>query len=348
MIVRFNPFLRAALCMAAVMSLSAWTDAAKLKVGDPAPPLVAGKWVKGEPVTKFEPGKMYVVEFWATWCGPCRVSIPHLTELQHKYKDEVTFIGMSVWENNQADVEPFVKEMGDKMDYRVAMDDVSEGGRGKMAETWMAAAEQRGIPAAFLVDKSGKIAWIGHPMALEAVLKKAVAGTFDSAQQAATDTRKQELSQKLGQALQSRDLDSALKVVDEIEQFDPAVAGQLQGLRFQINLEKKDYPAAYAAAAKAAEAMNDNPQALNEIAWTIADKEGIEQRDLDMALKIAERAAELTKHQDAAILDTLARVHFDKGNKAKAIEIQTVAVEKADDSLKQELQATLEKYKSAS
>ena len=83
-----------------------------LGLGDPAPPLTVSKFVKGTKVDKFEPGKIYVVEFWATWCGPCKVSIPHLTELQEKQKD-VTFIGVSVWENDPELVEPFVQEMGD-------------------------------------------------------------------------------------------------------------------------------------------------------------------------------------------------------------------------------------------
>src|SRR5690606_31445154 len=95
-----------------------------LYVGDKAPDITVSKWVKGDPVTGFEKGKTYVVEFWATWCGPCRESIPHLTELQKAYKDKVRFIGVSVGEFNQADVEPFVQKMGDRMVYAVAMDDV--------------------------------------------------------------------------------------------------------------------------------------------------------------------------------------------------------------------------------
>ena len=69
-----------------------------LKVGDAAPQLKVAKWVKGTPITNLKDGKIHVVEFWATWCGPCRVSIPHLTELAAKYKGKVDFVGVDSFE----------------------------------------------------------------------------------------------------------------------------------------------------------------------------------------------------------------------------------------------------------
>ena len=57
---------------------------AKASLGDPAAPLTIKDWVKGKPANVRDGKAVYVVEFWATWCGPCRVSIPHLTELQKR------------------------------------------------------------------------------------------------------------------------------------------------------------------------------------------------------------------------------------------------------------------------
>ena len=139
-----------------------------LKVGDPAPRLQTGKWVQGDPVKNFEKGKAYIVEFWATWCPPCRATIPHLNEVYKKFKDKgLIVIGQNVSERDDSLVAPFVKKMGDKMTYRVALDDKTSDGNGKMSQTWMEAAGQDGIPTAFLVDTKGVIAWIGHPMELK-------------------------------------------------------------------------------------------------------------------------------------------------------------------------------------
>src|SRR5260221_74318 len=154
-----------------------------LKVGDPAPKLQTGKWVQSESVKEIEKGKAYIVEFWATWCGPCRVSIPHLNEIHMKYKDKgLVVIGQDAFEQDEGLVAPFVKKMGSKMTYRVALDDKEGSEKGKMAETWMTAAGQTEIPTAFVVDTKGMIAWIGHPMEQKDTLIKAVLdGTFSTA-----------------------------------------------------------------------------------------------------------------------------------------------------------------------
>lgn len=81
-------------------------------VRDPAPPVCVSAFIKGEPITAFQKGQVYVIDFWATWCGPCKEGIPHLTELQKKYGDKVRILGVSVWEPREKDIEPFVKEWG--------------------------------------------------------------------------------------------------------------------------------------------------------------------------------------------------------------------------------------------
>jgi thiol-disulfide isomerase/thioredoxin len=148
------------------------TQAARL--GDAAAPLTIKDWVKGKPVDVKDGKNIYVVEFWATWCGPCKVSIPHLTEMQKKFKGKgVIFIGVS--DEEAAKVKPFVETMGQKMDYTVACDHDRKSTAG-----YMEAYGQGGIPTAFIVGKNGKVLWFGHPMGdLEKTLEEILAGKYD-------------------------------------------------------------------------------------------------------------------------------------------------------------------------
>lgn len=316
-----------------------------LTVGSPAPAIKVATWVKGKPVKSFKKGSVYVVEYWATWCGPCKQSIPHLTELAKKYKGKATFIGVDVWEEqNPTDqaainkkVAQFVKDFGDKMDYNVAVDDI----KGAMAQTWMAAAEQRGIPTAFVVDQNGKIAWIGHPMAgLDEVVAQVIEGKFDS-EAFAREMAKQKEAENLAMAeiKPFMDLVKAQKNQDAVAEMDKAFAKNPQlemqfGMTKFMTMAQFDEPAAYAYADKLSQGVyKENPGALNSLAWIVVDdKSTIKSRNYDLAIKWAEQGAALTKDGDmtqAYVLDTLAYAHFRAGHLEKAIEIQEKALASA-------------------
>jgi cytochrome c biogenesis protein CcmG/thiol:disulfide interchange protein DsbE len=96
-------------------------------------------------------GKPLLLEFWATWCPPCRKSIPHLNEIHSKFKDRGLLV-VGVTDESNVVIKKFQKNV--PMDYAVATD---TGGRlnEKMGVS--------GIPHAFLVNKSGEIVWEGHP-----------------------------------------------------------------------------------------------------------------------------------------------------------------------------------------
>ena len=134
--------------------------------GDSVGQLEVAHWVKGKSVDISK--GVNVVEFWATWCPPCRTSIPHLTETQVKYKDRgVNIIGIT---NEPLEtVEPFVNRMGEKMEYSVAIDK----GR-STSNKFMGRYDVGGIPHAFVV-KDSKVVWHGHPMkGLEDAIEKAL------------------------------------------------------------------------------------------------------------------------------------------------------------------------------
>lgn len=133
---------------------------AALKIGDLAPAINIGTWVKGEKFSMNDARgkKIVVVEFWATWCPPCRKSIPHLTDLQLRYKnDDVVILGVS--DESPSKVRPFVEGRAQDMDYTIATD------RNRMTwEAYCTPFNVQGIPHAFIVDREGRLSWQGNPL----------------------------------------------------------------------------------------------------------------------------------------------------------------------------------------
>jgi thiol-disulfide isomerase/thioredoxin len=351
-----------------LVCLTAWSATAQtLSVGDNSPALEVSRWVKGDKVEKLEKDQTYVVEFWATWCGPCKTSIPHLTELQKKYKDKgVKIIGVSVGEKDQKIVEPFVKKMGDKMVYSVALDDVPKGGDagdGKMAKNWMAASESEGIPTAFIV-KSGKIAWIGHPMKLDKPLEAVTGPDFDLARFVSA-TRTEMAKEKAQAEVMDKKIETLVRQIEKLgdkstpkqvlEAIDKAIAEspdleEMFGLqKYGLMIQAGDKNASAYGTKLVEGILKDDPEDLNDIAWLNLDEEGEipeGMRDLKMALKAALRANELSKGEDGEILDTLALAYFKTGDPAKALETQEKAL-KATPDADADKKARLKRYQKA-
>lgn len=174
---RPKSFLLLVLSFFTITSNAQQTNSSLLNVGDNAPPLKIKQWLKGTPVHQFEKGKIYVMEFWATWCGPCIAAMPHLSDLAREYKNQVTIIGVDVKEDNNTPikkVQAFVDKMGKRMNYNVAVADSTY-----METAWFEAAGEQGIPKSFVINTDGKLAWIGHPRFLAEVLKKIVSNTWE-------------------------------------------------------------------------------------------------------------------------------------------------------------------------
>ncbi len=149
----------------------------KLGIGDAAPKWKVSNWLNGDEVKGYEKDKVYVVEFWATWCGPCIKAMPHLEELYAENKAKgLVVIGMTTKDDDGNDLEAvtkFVESKKGKLNYPFAFCETRDTDK-----AFMGAAEEDGIPCSFVVDQAGKIAYIGHPKHLDAVLPKVLAGTW--------------------------------------------------------------------------------------------------------------------------------------------------------------------------
>ncbi len=151
-----------------------------LQVGQKPPSLEIEKWIKGElPTGGFEIGKVYVVEFWASWCRPCRKSIPHLNYLQNKYHNEgLRIIAVAASEyNGSGALERLVEKKGKDMEYSVAYTSDST-----VFQNWNWAAKNTGLPWTFVIDREGKLAWWGQPFFSDfnVVLRAVLTGTYSN------------------------------------------------------------------------------------------------------------------------------------------------------------------------
>lgn len=139
------------LCLALTSCFhSVFARAGKSMMGETLPPLKVEYLAQTPDLA----GKPMILEFWATWCPPCRESIPHLNEVYAKYKDQGLVI-VGVTKEKKSVVQSFLAKT--PMNYFPALDP-----DGELNKTFAITA----IPHAVLIDKTGKIVWEGHPMSL--------------------------------------------------------------------------------------------------------------------------------------------------------------------------------------
>lgn len=354
----------------------------KLTIGTTAPALDVEHWFtaeeqgveqeegeakEAEPITDFESDKVYVVEFWATWCGPCIMSIPHITELQKEYRDQgVTVVSLS--DEDVETIEPFFERevmqyegdaeetptYGDLMSvYRVGTDP-----DGSVSEDYMKAASQNGIPCAFLVGKTGKIEWIGHPMELDEPLAAVVDGSWDREAFAEEFKRKQKVDQIMQEAMvamRQGDVEGLREKANELKDLSDDPQTQMRAKLMlsaadQIESQliiRTEPDRAVAELKKMIKRLDGNAEQINRVTWGIYQ---MSQSEIEVRDDLLQAAADATEkamtegEPNASLLDTVGHLYYELGKVEKAIDYQQKAVEAAKTEGDPEMQKAIEEF----
>jgi len=324
----------ASLIVASVLGVSSFGTIAmaaegKLKVGDPAPPLAVSTWLHGAEVKGFEPGRVYVVEFWATWCGPCRQIMPHMGDLQDEYREKgVTFIGFASEANDkEAKVNAFVAKQGAKLGYTFAFGSGSE-----THNAYMKASGQNGIPCSFVVDKQGRIAYIGHPLFLDVVLPKILDGTWDQkAGEATLAAADKDFDAAYAVMMtKTKSAEDALQALAKFAAKWPALADNVYMIQSKLGLlvRAKQLPEAKKLAEKliAKAVARGDTSGLRSVATALRDDSTKGHADLTaLAIKAVEASYELDQENPATLLNLL-EIYAFAGDQTKVKEFGPRAV----------------------
>ncbi|PAW61780.1 MAG: hypothetical protein B9S37_04290 [Verrucomicrobiia bacterium Tous-C3TDCM] len=223
-------------------------------------PILAAKRTQGDVAATWEPGKLYLLECWATWCGPCIAAIPHVNELHKKYHDKgLRVIGMNVWEDGEEKVAAFVEKKGKGMSYPV----VYVGKGGAFETEWLKAAGVTGIPTAFLV-RDGKFLLKTHPSQLtDEMISSALKGDEGIkklTESVSTMEKKREVmmanSRAFYQAMAAKNIEEMNKHLEEAKAME-LPEQQIQTMVLRMAITQKDW----AAIQKHLDAATDKPMA---------------------------------------------------------------------------------------
>lgn len=315
------------------------------KVGDTAPELRVSEWIKGEPISRFERGRVYVVEFWATWCGPCIFAMPHLSEVQRQYMDKgVTVIAVDVMDEDLDAARALIKKMRMTVENRVAIDANTTGEKaGVMAKAWLGG--NLAIPRCLIVDRDTKIAWIGHPMRVDGPLHAIVTETYDAAKQAEIDRTFEALDGQLGLAKRDKQWQKVLAILDQMHSVDPFSTPLNYTTRIKAWIEVGDYKAANKFV-KEVVAESSDLRLVGQLVGQLLSAPDKSKLEMDFVLDMAQKASRNGKSDDPVALSALARAFEAKEDNAAAIKVWTRMLELDDPVIdKDSLKARLDKLK---
>jgi hypothetical protein len=274
--------------------------------------------------------------------------MPDLAELQAQYRDRgVTCISFTARdpENTEAKVAAFVKKRGAKLKHTFAYADDRAAW-----DAWLKAAGREAIPCAFVVDRAGRIAYLGNPMFLGVVLPLVVSGNR-TAQQVNAEVGKIVQEWKAVSAKMFPDNKAGLKALKEFEaRYPPLANNNVITVRVKLSLLPKvgaiDEAKKVAEAVMARAIRQGNPWALGQVAALLCQGAGKESKQLlAVAVKAAEAAVLVAGDRDPLALLELASTYHLAGKTARARVYARMAIAAAAGELAARKQAIEEAAK---
>ncbi|MCZ6542443.1 MAG: hypothetical protein O6768_02125, partial [Planctomycetota bacterium] len=194
--------------------------------------------------------------------------------------------------------------------------------------------------------------WIGSPMEIDDVLDAVVRESWDRdtfgiefEREAAPARKAMQLIDKIDAASEKGQWAAAIGALDELLESQPGNARHQTRLFRKMLKQRDDTAKTYVYGRTIMRQHWDEASTLNQLAWFTVDDEGVKNRDFEFAMEAALRANELTDAENAGILDTVARVYYERGDLASAITWQRKALEQAADTASEDqIHEMLEKY----
>jgi thiol-disulfide isomerase/thioredoxin len=305
-----------------MLPVSAQTDSA-WGVGDRAPELKIERWLKKGGFPVLQKGKVYLIDLWATWCVPCIACMPHLSNLQHQYKDQgLEVIGITSndsYGNTLDNATAFIKTRNDIMNYNVAWVPASSGKdlTGIFVHPWMQKAGTMNLPTAFLVDRAGNIAYIGDPHAIDEALEAVMADRHDIKKLRAnylSGLAAEKTCRLFEVAIKENELDKALMLGKKIlNDFSFVKANTLLIVGSSIG--------------------------------TLAHTSNVSAELLEIGLSAAQKGVVATQFESPGFLSTLASLYASKKDYVQAIITQSMAISLSEGGMREKQLEELAQYK---
>lgn len=253
-----------------------------------------GVWLQGTPVKEWEKDKVYIFEFWATWCGPCLAAMPHMEQLHQAFKDNprMQIVGVNVMDRKTPEaLKEFIKNRPSPLNYAMAVDVDGK----KTKEKWLDPLGVNGIPHAFAV-KNGQLIWRGHPARLskevmQAMLKPDFSAASLSAKGPDAGAREwqyyRETSQKVRELVEKDGKDGAqalLKQVQDSGKLPQDQVIQLKMIPFLVLAEQGKFEEAQSVLDAVSREYPDNYRVQIDIAGTLMEGKSVPSGKMDAAL----------------------------------------------------------------